>query len=230
MGKMSGASNTVNIGVDGDGATEIWADGESERYLLDTDDGVGSAFEISDVATTDLWDAPTPGSGAKTAREPNEVEAEAIGAEVARLRTVGSDASACGEALNLLLTYIPAESGSVLLAEGAHLRFTAVRGPHAEALQGSTIPIQKGIAGAVAAAGRAILVREARRNPQHDASVDQHVNHITRTMLAVPIAHGDTVVGVLELLNPFGGDTFDGWHQELTKTVALSLAMRFLQR
>ena len=73
-------------------------------------------------------------------------------------------------------------------------------------------------------------MKEARRNPQHDASVDQNVNHITRTILAVPISDGRTIVGVLELLNPFGTDTFDSWHQQLAKGVARALGVRFLRR
>ena len=230
MGRMPRGGGTVNIGLDEDGATEVWTDGDSERFVIDTDDGVGSAFEMPDVPTADLWDAPLPGSGAQIARVPDDVEQEVIDRQVTDLVSKGSDAAACGQALNLLLTHIPAESGSVLLAEGSHLRFTAVRGPHSKELEGTAIPIEKGIAGAVASSGRTILVKEARRNPHHDASVDQSVNHITRTILAVPIGVKGTVIGVLELLNPFGTDTFDGWHQDLTKQVAGALAGRFLAR
>ena len=192
LGKISNTTDTVNIGVSGDGSTEIWADGDSDRYMLDTGDGSDSAFELSGVPTTELWDAPTPGSGASVAKVPNPLETEEIKKRVSRIETLGSDAEACEDALNLLLTHVPAESASVLLAEGSHLRFTSVRGPHSDALQGTIIPIQKGIAGAVAATGRTILVNEARSNPQHDASVDQSFNHITRTLLAVPISHGAT--------------------------------------
>ena len=73
-----------------------------------------------------------------------------------------------------------------------------------------------------------MLVREARKSPQHNHSVDQHINHVTRTLLAVPIHTGGKVLGVLELLNPFGEDTFLPWHQNLTKNVAVALAGRFL--
>jgi len=227
MGRMTGSGSTVNVTLGEGGATEVWEDGREERFIIDTDDGIPSAFELSDVPTTDLWDAPIPGSGARDARKPDDNEVALISKSVSALREMPSDTDACEQALNLLLTHIPAESGSVLLAEGSHLRFTSVRGPHADALIGKTIPIDQGIAGAVATSGRSLLVQEARTNPHHNATVDQKINHITRTILAVPIQTQELTLGVLELLNPFGSDTFLPWHKALSRDVAAALAARF---
>ena len=228
VGRLKVTTNTVNVNLSHDGTAEVWQDGEDELYHLDTDEGVLSEFDMPDVPTVDLWDAPVPGSGATAARQPKEDELSILFKQTDDLRRLASDALACEQALNFLLTHIPAESGSVLLAEGAHLRFTSVRGPHSEQLSGMTIPIDVGIAGAVATSGRSMLIREARKSPQHDHSIDQNIDHITRTLLAVPIQSNGTVLGVLELLNPFGDDTFLSWHQDLTKHAAGALAKRFL--
>ena len=120
---------------------------------MDTDEVLSAEFEMPDVPTTELWDAPTPGSGAGRAKQPEEEELNELLQHTESLRFVATDALACEEALNFLMTHIPAESGSVLLAEGAHLRFTSVRGPCADQLNGQTIPIDGGIAGAVAPVG-----------------------------------------------------------------------------
>ena len=228
VGRLKASTNTVHVNLSHDGTAEVWQEGEDDLYHMDTDEVLSAEFEMPDVPTTELWDAPTPGSGAGQAKQPDEGELNELLQQTESLRFVATDALACEEALNFLLAHIPAESGSVLLAEGAHLRFTSVRGPCAAQLTGQTIPINGGIAGAVATSGRAVLVREARKSPQHDHSVDQDTNHITRTLLAVPIQLNGTVLGVLELLNPFGDDTFLVWHQELTKRAAAALAKRFL--
>ena len=230
MGRFRRGGNTVHVDVNDTGAAEIWDEHSDMRFLVDMDNGPDTGFEMPDDPTADLWDAPTPGSGANNASEPDDDQSMVMRTAIAALTEAPTDAGACEDAMNLLLTHVPAESGSVLLAEGTLLRFTSVRGPHAADLVGTTIPIDKGIAGAVANSGRALLVREARHNPQYDASVDHAINHVTRTLLAVPLEADGNVVGVLELLNPFGADTFLPWHQHFARDVASSLARRFSRR
>lgn len=230
VGRFRRGGNTVHVNVNESGEAEVWDEDSDMRFMVDVVDGPLTGFEISEDPTADLWDAPHPGSGAKSASEPNDLEYAEMQNAVSSLAEGASDTAACEDAINLLLTHVPAESGSILLAEGTLLRFTAVRGPHATELKGSTIAINKGIAGAVANSGRAVMVREARHNPQYDASIDHSLNHVTRTLLAVPIEADGSVVGVLELLNPFGADSFQPWHQQFARDVADTLARRFLRR
>ena len=121
---------------------------------------------------------------------------------------------------------IPAESGSILLVESSALRFVTVRGPKSDALSGMTISREHGIAGAVVSSGTALLVRSARDHAQHDHSVDAEVNHFTRTLLALPIQKRDQIIGVVELLNPFGSDTFTLAQQQLSTRIVSTLAER----
>ena len=91
---------------------------------------------------------------------------------------------------------------------------------------GKTIALNHGIAGAVVSSGTALLVRSARDHAQHDHSVDAEMNHITRTLLALPIQKEGQVIGVVELLNPFGSDTFTLDQQQLSTRIVSALAGR----
>ena len=68
------------------------------------------------------------------------------------------------------------------------------------------LPMGKGIAGAVAATGRHILLHDAYADGRFDRSLDDSSGFRTRSMLCVPIKNRDgNVVGVLQLLNKTRG-------------------------
>ena len=52
------------------------------------------------------------------------------------------------------------------------------------------------------------------------------MNYITRTLLALPIQKEGQVIGVVELLNPFGSDTFTLDQQQLSTRIVSALAGR----
>ncbi len=226
LGRLKGSpQTTLTVEVGKDGHTELWADDTDHRLSFDADPD--TSFEMAEDPTTSLWDAPTPGSGAQLAREPNHVDRAQAGEGLEAIDQSGSEIEACNVAMNMLMAHIPAESGSILLAEGTQLRFVCVRGPKADALVGSTMSVDAGVAGVVAGSGRPLLIRGARNSAQHESAFDQSLNHITHTLLAVPIATEQRIVGVLELLNPFGASTFTLAQQDLAKDVANALGRRF---
>lgn len=68
------------------------------------------------------------------------------------------------------------------------------------------LPIGKGLAGAVAATGEALILHDAYEDPRFDRSLDQKTGYRTRSMLCVPIKNrGQKIVGVLQLLNKTAG-------------------------
>lgn len=138
----------------------------------------------------------------------------------------GADASRA--ALDLLMEYIPAESGAVLLMEagGGALRFVAARGPRAARLVGQPLPSGKGIAGLAVRSGVALTVREAKKDPRHYDDLDRKTGYETRAILSVPIRSGRGSIGCVELLNPFAGTDFAPWHQNATQVVATQLGIR----
>jgi hypothetical protein len=228
LSKFKGDGSVVQVDINEDGHTELWQSDSDTRLHLDAEADTG--FELLDDPTTDLWDAPRPGSGSQTAHQPSPVDKISIQEGLTAIANADTDVGAADIALDLILKHVPAESGSILLAEGSGLRFVAVRGPKAEALEGRVIGIDQGIAGACAQSGSALMIRSTRGSDQHDATVDHSVNHITRALLALPLSNGDQVLGVLELLNPFGADTFAQSHQGLARDVSAALAHRFTIR
>jgi putative ABC transport system ATP-binding protein len=76
------------------------------------------------------------------------------------------------------------------------------------------IPRDRGIAGAVAASGKALNVPDASADPRFEPAVDRASGYRTRSLLCAPLL--DTrgrVFGVAEILNKRGGGAFDA-HDE----------------
>jgi putative ABC transport system ATP-binding protein len=72
------------------------------------------------------------------------------------------------------------------------------------------IPRGSGIAGAVAASGRALNVPDARADLRFDASVDRTSGYVTRSILCVPLLdQRGRVFGVAQMLNKRGDLPFD---------------------
>jgi len=109
-------------------------------------------------------------------------------------------------ALQAAIVEIGAESGSLLLADPASstLVFRCSLGAH-PVPSGTTIPWDRGIAGAVYQSGKAEIVREVKADPSHLATIDDHLGHVTRDLLAVPIkSWSGEPIGVMSLLNHQG--------------------------
>jgi len=219
-----GTEKAVNVDVSSDGRAEVWGDGTDVRFHIEPDPD--TVFDLGDDPTTELWDAPSPGSGAKRAMEMSSVDQKRAISAVASIQSAPSAIAACDLALDSLMAHIPAESGSILLAEAEHPRFVCVRGPKASELTGRTIGLEHGVAGAVVSSGQPVHVRQARKHANHHTELDQSISHLTRTLLALPVAVGGRVVGVVELLNPFGREGFVETHQTFAHAVALALGER----
>jgi GAF domain-containing protein len=180
--------------------------------------------------TTEAWDVPS------LRRTPVFAQREDDGAsaltavieESAQIASTVSVQVACELGLDILMAAIPAESASVLLRHGDRLRFTAVRGPRAKALLGEEMPHDEGIAGVVVRQGRGLVVREASRMEAHYREMDRQVEYHTRSILAVPMIDKGKVLGVVELLNPFGAVDFAEWHQRAAVRVGRQLAKRIV--
>ena len=218
------SGGTVNIDVGIDGMTDVWDDDTDHRFRLEPEES--TAFDLGGDPTSELWDAPVPGSGAQHALAMNAVDEGRAVHAIKLIERAPTEMDACNLALDALMTHIPAESGSILLAESGLLRFVCVRGPKAPELEGRTMAIDNGVAGAVLATGKPVHLRQARTHQRHNAGVDQSINHLTRTLLALPIDVAGQRRGVLELLNPFGSEVFVESHQTFAHAVTLALGDR----
>lgn len=176
------------------------------------------------------YDAPDPSTApAYRAKEDN---ADEIIFEVQDLATALLDSetaeAVCEQGLDILMKFIPAESGAVLIRDrgGPDLRFTAARGPRSRGLVGLPVPSGKGIAGLTVRASIALIIREATQDPRHYGEVDQRTGYRTHGILSVPVRGARGCVGCIQLLNPFAGTQFLPWHQTATQIVAARIAER----
>ena len=63
------------------------------------------------------------------------------------------------------------------------------------------IPMDKGIAGCVATSGKALNIVDAYADPQFNQAIDKKSGYRTKAILCMPIKSGDTVIGVIQLIN-----------------------------
>src|SRR5436853_3741511 len=63
------------------------------------------------------------------------------------------------------------------------------------------MPLSAGLAGYAATSGEALAIEDVRRDPRFAVEVAEAVGYMPRSMLAAPVAHGDRVLGVFEVLD-----------------------------
>jgi HD-GYP domain-containing protein (c-di-GMP phosphodiesterase class II) len=111
-----------------------------------------------------------------------------------------------------------AETSSIweLDEERQELFFRVVRGKAAGEIRGLRVPVGQGIVGSVAATGQAEVVNDVAADPRWNG--DSAGEFRTRAILAMPLMARGHVIGVLQLLNPVGRDSFTGedlWRMRL---------------
>jgi putative methionine-R-sulfoxide reductase with GAF domain len=77
-----------------------------------------------------------------------------------------------------------------------------------EELRRFRLPLGRGIAGLVAMSGQPIAVSDVPGDPRHAADIAEQTGYTPKNLLCVPLQAGDRVIGVLELLDKTGDDSF----------------------
>lgn len=97
-----------------------------------------------------------------------------------------------------------AQASSVFLLdeEAGELVFQAVSGQGEESLVGRRFPANRGIAGWVATSGEPIVVDNLAENASFDRSLAESTRYVPDALMAVPLIHGERLLGVLEVLDP----------------------------
>ena len=115
------------------------------------------------------------------------------------------------------------EAASLFLtnADGDLELATASGGPGMPATGAKiTVPRGRGIAGWVLENSEALLVPDAYADPRFFPDVDKKTGYRTRSILCVPLARKEKVIGVLQVLNPTGRQAFDATDLEAFKAYA----------
>jgi GAF domain-containing protein len=105
---------------------------------------------------------------------------------------------------------IDARAASVCLIDESaqELVFEVIQGGGSEELRKIRVPIGHGIAGLVAVTGQAMAISNVQQDPRHAADVARRVGYMPQSILAVPLLCADRVIGVLELLDKNGKESF----------------------
>ncbi len=129
-------------------------------------------------------------------------------------------------ALYCSMEAVSAETASVLLLddEKKNFVFYEVEGPTKSVLMGSTFSVDKGIAGDVLRTEKSEVINDVPADPRFYRSIDEKSNFKTRNMMAVPLVAGQERVGVLEVINKAGGDSFSEEEHLLLLSIAEEIA------
>ena len=121
------------------------------------------------------------------------------------------------QVLHTALDVIGADAGSILLADEKtqQLVFRYAVGENADCLHSTSIPWDKGIAGAVFRSGQAEVISAVQQDARRLSATDRITGYRSRDMIVVPLKrHGETPIGVIEILNKgtgqITGDDLDG--------------------
>jgi len=124
--------------------------------------------------------------------------------------------------------FAPSEAGSILLDDpriksgtgAGRLTFIACFGDRSSQVLGTRIPADRGIAGRIYTQGQPYLCTDVATDPFFAGEVDQMSGFKTRSVLGTPVVIGESICGVLELLNRCGEQPYVRRDLELLQTFA----------
>ena len=127
--------------------------------------------------------------------------------------------------LNRLLTIIlssaldvmQASAGSLLLLDHQtnELVFEVVLGGSGKALRNTRIRTDQGLAGWVFTQRKSTVVHQVAEDERFTGQIDESFGYQTNSLIAVPLVHKNTAIGVLEVLNKKSGERFNADEKEL---------------
>jgi phosphoserine phosphatase RsbU/P len=105
--------------------------------------------------------------------------------------------------VDLVFQAIPAERGFLFLKEGGDIVCKIARGAHAAALPtASQVQISRSITSKVIGEGASVLTSDAMHDPRFQAQQSVVLSQI-RSVMAVPLASGEEIFGMIYVDNPF---------------------------
>ena len=119
-----------------------------------------------------------------------------------------------GKILHIVITriadLIKAEAWSLLLIDDIknELFFFEAFGEKRDDIKHIRLKVGQGIAGWVAKHKKPVIVKDTSRDKRFFHGVDEITRFKTKSVLAVPLITKDKLIGVVEVINKIGGDTF----------------------
>lgn len=122
---------------------------------------------------------------------------------------------------------IRAEGWSVLLLteSGDELVFEAASGKVGKKILGMRLKVGQGVAGWVARYGKSLIIPDVSKDPRFYSGVDRKTKFTTKSVLCVPMKSRDRIIGVVEVVNKIGGETFTRNEFEIFENVVAHLTI-----
>ncbi|MBN1667457.1 MAG: HAMP domain-containing histidine kinase [Anaerolineales bacterium] len=150
-------------------------------------------------------------------------------ARIARLLAISKQlntATAYGQRLQSVvdaaaeLTY--SQGSSILLFEEdtRQLYFAAVHSEKPEEMKTLRVPLDHSVAGWIYQQGQPLIIQNAKIDPLVNRSVEKSLGLVTHQLLGVPVRFGETVIGVLEVINRLDGSEYSQDDQNLLEYLA----------
>ena len=130
-------------------------------------------------------------------------------------------------AMDLSRQVMEADACSLMLLdeEAGELVFRVALGDVGERIKEMRLPVGKGVAGWVAAAGEPALIPDAYADERFDPSYDRATGYRTRSIICVPLIVQDRLIGVSQLINKLDGEAFTEWDLELFRLLNAQVAI-----
>jgi GAF domain-containing protein len=110
-----------------------------------------------------------------------------------------------------------AEASSIALYEPNpdRLEFRVASGAHGAGAIGLTVKPSQGIAGFVFSTGQALALSDVAADPRFDRAAAERTGYVPRSIAAVPLLDGEGTIGVLQVLDKRGSESFSLRDMEL---------------
>ncbi|MDZ4719544.1 MAG: GAF domain-containing sensor histidine kinase [Roseiflexaceae bacterium] len=119
-----------------------------------------------------------------------------------------------------------AERCSIMLIDDASRELVLVAyDSHTNEPREFRIPLDRGIAGWVAANGIGQIVNDVEQDPRWFDGVSRDVDFVTRSIVCAPMRGGERIVGVMQVLNKNNGELFTEQDLRLLTTLAAQAAI-----
>jgi signal transduction histidine kinase/DNA-binding response OmpR family regulator len=127
--------------------------------------------------------------------------------------------------INLATTVIGASTGSIMLLDEEHnvLRIQAAVGVEQEVIQETTLPLGSSIAGYVAQSGEPVIVEDIEKDKRFRREAKSHYR--SKSLLCVPLKVKNEILGVLNITDKTGEESFNKQDLKLLTTFASQAAM-----
>ncbi|MDE3091866.1 MAG: GAF domain-containing protein, partial [Chloroflexota bacterium] len=129
--------------------------------------------------------------------------------------------------LSSAVDVMKADAGSLLLhdPETNELVFEVVMGGSGKALRNKRIRFDQGLAGWVFTQRKPTIVNDVDSDERHLDQLDASLRFHTFSLIAAPLIHKTTPIGVIEIINKKSGERFNADDQELLVAFAAQSAV-----